>query len=275
MTTTRNVAGVAPPVVLLHGLGANARLNWDAAAPTLRDHFPVVAPDLRGHGRAAARTGRFSLEDAADDVAELLDRLSLGPAIVVGYSMGGAIAQLVWRRHRDLVRGLVLCATSRSFRGTFSEHLLFGALPAARLVANAIGAAITHSTVHFLAERSSVASRVRDRKQLVTFDTKQVLDAADALGRFRSHEWVGTIDVPTAVLVHLRDQLVPPRRQFALARAVPGSVLHAVDGDHFAAVDHPAFAPTLLRAVRAVTAAHDGTSTVASTSVARQWTCAA
>ena len=56
----------------------------------------------------------------------------------------------------------------------------------------------------------------------------------------------------TAVLVHLRDQVVPPRRQFALARAVPGSSLHPVDGDHFAAVDHPAFPPTLSRAVREV-----------------------
>jgi pimeloyl-ACP methyl ester carboxylesterase len=106
--------------------------------------------------------------------------------------------------------------------------------------------------VHFLAERSPVASRVRERDQLGIFDTKEVLDAAEALGCFRSHEWVGTIDVPTAVLVHLRDQLVPPRRQFALARAVPGSSLYPVDADHFAAVDHPAFAPTLVRAVGAV-----------------------
>ena len=107
-------------VVLLHGLGATADLNWSAALPALSGSFRVVAPDLRGHGDAAAY-GPFTLEDAADDIAALIDALALGPAIVVGYSMGGAIAQLVCRRHPGTVRGLVLCRDEPQLQGLLAR----------------------------------------------------------------------------------------------------------------------------------------------------------
>ena len=81
-----------PAVVLLHGLGATAELNWSTTIPALSASFRVVAPDVRGHGRAVAEQHRFTLEDAADDVAALAEAMALGPFIVVGYSMGGAIA---------------------------------------------------------------------------------------------------------------------------------------------------------------------------------------
>ena len=55
------------------------------------------------------------MNGCADDLATLINELSLGQAIVVGYSMGGAIAQVLAKRHRDVVRGLVLCATAASF----------------------------------------------------------------------------------------------------------------------------------------------------------------
>src|SRR4051812_47686178 len=97
----RDVAGPpsAPAVVLLHGLGATADLNWSTSLAALSRWFRVVAPDLPGHGRTPRPAPRFTLEAAADDVAEVMRGLSLGPSIVVGYSMGGAIAPLVWKQH--------------------------------------------------------------------------------------------------------------------------------------------------------------------------------
>src|SRR5262245_48026820 len=109
-------ANHAPALVLLHGLAACADHTWSPTIRALGDGYRIVAPDIRGHGRTHALQARFTLEDAADDIAALADALSLESVVVVGYSMGGAIAQLVCRRHRDLVSGLVLCATSRAFR---------------------------------------------------------------------------------------------------------------------------------------------------------------
>ena len=75
----------------------------------------MVALDHRGHGRGIRSRRPFHLEDCADDVAALTRELRLGPVTAVGYSMGGPIAQLLWRRHPEVVDGLVLCATAARF----------------------------------------------------------------------------------------------------------------------------------------------------------------
>ena len=71
----------------------------------------MVAPDARGHARGLRSRRHMRLADCADDMAALIDELDTGPVIAVGYSMGGPIAQLLWKRHPEKVAGLVLCAT--------------------------------------------------------------------------------------------------------------------------------------------------------------------
>jgi len=258
------VAG-ASTVVLLHGLGATADLNWSSSFAALSGSFRVVAPDLRGHGDAP-QPGPFTLEDAADDVAELVDALSLGPVIVVGYSMGGAIAQLMCHRHPGIASGLVLCATSRSFNVSWREHLMFAAVPPVRAASRTVPDDIARATARFVVGRlTGEIPEPRPDLQARLFDVGNVLDAVSALGSYRSHSWIATLDLPSAVLVHVRDQLVPPNRQFALAHALPRAAVYAVDGDHFAVVKKPsAFASTLLRAVRDVQrrASRDGSQQV-------------
>ncbi len=60
----------------------------------------------------------------------LADLLGIESFIPVGYSMGGPVAQLLWRNHRERVSGLVLCATARNFRGKPQERLFFMLMPA-------------------------------------------------------------------------------------------------------------------------------------------------
>ena len=100
---------------MLHGLGATGALNWSHGLEVLNERFRVVALDHRGHGRGIDAGAPFTLEDCADDAVALADVLGVERAIYVGYSMGGPIAQLVWHRHAERVRGLVLCATSAEF----------------------------------------------------------------------------------------------------------------------------------------------------------------
>src|SRR5207244_588482 len=119
----------APALSLLHGLGANADLNWFTCFGALGRHFRVVAFDQRGHGRGIRVGVHFHMSDAADDVLAVADALGIDRFIVVGYSMGGPVAQLTWHRHRDRVAGLVLCATSRDFGGSPRERMAFAVLP--------------------------------------------------------------------------------------------------------------------------------------------------
>jgi pimeloyl-ACP methyl ester carboxylesterase len=252
-TFVREVTGPpgAPTVVLLHGLGATADLNWFPAFAPLGEHFRVLALDHRGHGQGIRVGARFRLADCADDAAALADVVGVERFIAVGYSMGGPIAQLTWHRHRARVAGLVLCATSRNFRGGPGERVAFGVLPGLALAIGAAPARVRSGMMRRVANTRTAdpAGRQWAMRELRRSDPASLAAAAAALGRFSSHEWIGDVDVPTAVVLTKWDQAVPPHRQQKLADAIPGASVHAVDGDHLVCGLAPRkFVPVLERA---------------------------
>ena len=99
------------PILLIHGLGGSSLSEWYLIAPKLATERRVIMIDHRGHGLSASAGVRFDIEDVADDVAGVLDELGVGYAAVVGYSMGGTIAQALAHRHPGRVSKLVLIAT--------------------------------------------------------------------------------------------------------------------------------------------------------------------
>jgi 3-oxoadipate enol-lactonase len=244
----------APTVILLHGLSATADLNWFPTFAPLGRHFHVVALDHRGHGRGIRSRRLFRLADCADDVVALADVLGVDRFIAAGYSMGGPIAQLVWRRHPERVAGLVLCATSRNFAGHPAERLFFASTPG-------IVFALRLTPRPFLRQ---VGRRIFDLDQsdpmqqwameeLRRSSPQAMLEAVAAIGRFSSHQWVREIDVPTAVLVTTEDRLVAPRRQRKLADAIPDAVEYEVHGDHaVCVVGYRRFVPVLIEACQDV-----------------------
>lgn len=245
----------APTLVLLHGLSASGALNWFAAFEALGRHFRVVAVDHRGHGRGIRSPARFRLTDCADDVVAVADQLGIDRFIPVGYSMGGPIGQLIWHRHSERVEAMVLCATSRNFRGTVLERVQF--LGLAMLLAgrwtpvpNRQAGRILRTVEALLApELGHPGLGHWVVQELARNDSRRVAEAAESLGRYSSHAWIGLIDVPVSVVVTTRDQLVPPHRQIKLARAIPGAVIFPVDGDHLVCARDPAaFVPVLLDA---------------------------
>jgi pimeloyl-ACP methyl ester carboxylesterase len=237
-----------PTLVLLHGLGASAALNWAPAFAALASRYHVIAPDHRGHGRTPPGTEGFSLEACADDVVALADALDVGRIVAVGYSMGGPIAQLVWRRVPHRVEGLVLAATSRDFRGRVGERLRFQVVPLALAATHLPGAGLVRNAViSLIAPRLAPDVREWAVSEMCAADPRRVLEATAELGRFTSRGWIGGVTVPTSVIVTMQDQLVPVRRQLKLARSIDGAVATFVDGDHYTVGTIPeAFVPVLL-----------------------------
>jgi pimeloyl-ACP methyl ester carboxylesterase len=256
-TFVREVAGPpgAPVVVLLHGLAATGALNWFPVFGPLGRHYRVLAVDHRGHGRGLRDGVRFRLEDVADDVASLAEVLGIDRFVPVGYSMGGPIAQLLWKRHRDRVEGLVLCATSRNFRGHPRDQVMFAGLPLAAFALRLPGAAtVWRNGERLLGERfGGPPFEHWAQQELRRHDVPSIVAAAGEVGRFTSHDWVHRIDVPTSVVVHAHDQLVPARRQRKLAESIPDAATYVVEGDHFVVARAPRrFVPVLLDATDSV-----------------------
>jgi len=109
----RDNGGAETAVLLLHGWMVSADLNWITAYDSLAAAvYRVLALDHRGHGRGLRTTARFRLADCADDAGAILRHEGIEAALIVGYSMGGAIACLLAYEHPDRVAGLVLCATA-------------------------------------------------------------------------------------------------------------------------------------------------------------------
>jgi 3-oxoadipate enol-lactonase len=244
----------APTLVLLHGWTVNAALNWFATFAPLAPRFDVIALDHRGHGRGIRTWRRFRLEDCADDVIALADVLGLERIIPVGYSMGGPIAQLVWKRHPSRVDGLVLCATAARFAAGSEQRLgsmgLGGLAVASRLTPRVMQRQFVNRVIP---SADAEGPERWAREQVRRHDLTAVLEAGRAVGQFSSMRWIGGVDVPTAVVVTTRDSLVPVRRQLALADAIPGATGHLVEADHDAAVfAADRFVPALLEACGSV-----------------------
>lgn len=242
----------APTLLLLHGLGATARLNWGLSIGPLSQHFRVLSLDHRGHGHGL-RTAHFRLEECADDAAAALAALGVDQAIAVGYSMGGPIASLTWRRHPHQVLGLVLCATARHFVPRHVARLARLTLPVASTALRLVPDAARRRMVQRMLVRIEHPElRDRVREDFLGHEPATVIQAAEALTRFSSHDWIGTVDVPTAVLVTTVDELVPPVRQRKLASSIPGAEVFEVAGDHDACIRSAVFAQTLVRACLSV-----------------------
>jgi pimeloyl-ACP methyl ester carboxylesterase len=96
----------APVVLAVHGISGNG-LSWAMVAERLPG-VRVLAPDLRGRGGSNELPGPFGMARHADDLAELLDRLEIPQAVVVGHSMGGFVSVVLRHRHPDRVAGLLL-----------------------------------------------------------------------------------------------------------------------------------------------------------------------
>lgn len=242
----------APTLMLVHGVTLTAALNWSGVLEPLGGQFRVLAMDLCGHGESFRPVRRFSLEDCADDLAQLARIRGVEKLVAVGYSMGGLIAQLLYHRHPSLVTGLVLCATGRNFRGSALERAAGLVLPAItgtmrwNPMYQAIGAEFLGYSL--IGDAPNPQARDWARAQMRRTSLATALSAVQAVSDFTSHDWATGIDVPTAVIVPKRDRVVNPRRQHKLAAAIPGATVTEFDGDHGAFLNDPETLAGILQA---------------------------
>jgi 3-oxoadipate enol-lactonase len=101
------IEGANPAVMLIHGVGADGS-SWDEIIPALAQRFTAIRLDLRGHGRSGNVNGALALDDFARDVVDVMTAAGVPRAHVVGFSLGGMIAQALALDYAARVNRLVL-----------------------------------------------------------------------------------------------------------------------------------------------------------------------
>ncbi len=250
----RDSGGEGPPVMLLHGWTASADLNWWGCYDDLRAAgYRVLAIDHRGHGRGLRTDEAFTLAACASDAAAAIEVLQCAPATVVGYSMGGAIAQLLARNHPQAASGLVLSGTAQHWQDPVLRRYwrVMGPLGLALSVAPRLswrwgmayaGIRPSPRTAWMMAE-------------MVRHSARDIAEAGRELGRFDSRPWLSQLTLPSAVVVTTKDEGVPPSKQRELAAALRAATFEAPI-NHVEITARPQlYNPALLEAIAAVRAA--------------------
>jgi 3-oxoadipate enol-lactonase len=236
-------AGRGLPVVFLHGF-PHDRTLWSHQRVALASRIRCIVPDLRGFGESTGIAHDIDLY--ADDTVRLLDVLEIEDAVVCGLSMGGYVAMALWRRHPARVRGLVLCDTragadSAEQRAARNDLIARARAEGATAVADLQIGKMVGPDTH--ANRPDVVDTMR--AMMARQSVGAITGALQALrDRPDSRETIGSITVPTLVIVGEDDVLTPPseaKAMMALLPAAAGARLETIEGaGHVSCIERPA-----------------------------------
>jgi pimeloyl-ACP methyl ester carboxylesterase len=213
--------GQGRPLLLIHG-GLLTGASWGPYVPAFAEHYRVIAPDSRGHGRTANPGGNLSYGLLADDMAALVQALDLQKPLIYGYSDGGQVAIELGMRYPDLPGALVI-------GGAYPELTE----ESQKSVRTLLGEADTPDVdiERFEREYPDFAEGLRKDhgpgawKSLV----KQVKPMWNAMLNY-TPEAFASITVPTLVLVGDRDGFLPVEDSVAMYRLLPNAELMVVPG---------------------------------------------
>ena len=228
------VQGDGPPLVLVMGYRLNSTA-WPAALiEQLAQQFTVIVFDNRGTGRSDKPLDGYALANMARDVRGLLDHLGIEKAGMLGYSMGGAIAQEFVRQFPERVSRLILCATMAggasaryaNWRVVRVMRDLDGLSPeqAARRIWK-----VTYSPRYLERHRENAEQQMFREIALPT-----PLHAADlqfqAFAEFDGSNALADIPCPTLVLTGDLDELILPQNSRMMADRIPNAKLAVIPG---------------------------------------------
>jgi pimeloyl-ACP methyl ester carboxylesterase len=228
------VLGSGPPLVLMMGYRLSS-LAWPHGfIDALAEKFTVVLFDNRGTGASDKPTIGYEISNMARDVSGLLDHLEIARANVLGYSMGGAIAQEFVRQFPDRVLGLVLCATMCG-----GPRAVYASSSVARVMRDLDGLTpeeiarriwdVTYSPGYLRNHRELAEDQMQ--REIVA---PTPLHAADlqyqAFAEFDGSKALPSIQAPTLVLTGDLDRLVSPQNSKFIASLVPEANLIVIPG---------------------------------------------
>ena len=221
--------GSGPPLLLVHGLMATGEM-FDPVVELFASQHRLIIPDLRGHGRSRKLPPPYTPTQMASDLARVLDRLGIESAAVLGYSMGGAIAQQFAFDYPKRCDRLVLASTYTYNFVTFGDKLVGWFIPVLLRILGMRGFAkfVSLGTRQLGKERSDWLVGL-----IAAQDIKLMPSVLrETLTRFDSRRRLAEIKCPTLIVVGPADH-GDLRQAKMLHNGITGSRIAAIDGaDH-------------------------------------------
>jgi len=204
---------------------------FEPVAGELAQRHRLIVPDLRGSGRSRHLAPPYSVEQQAADLAQLLGRLNIDAADVLGYSQGGAVAQQLALDHPNRVRRLILANTYAYNMATVKERIEGKLAP---LLIRLLGMRLFAQFVIAVGTKQVPdSSKRRIIEILADQDASLMTTAWHEAMRFDSRDRLGEIECPTLIIAGAGDNAVPMHHARTLHAGIANSKLIVVEGaDH-------------------------------------------
>ncbi|MEM2213892.1 MAG: alpha/beta hydrolase [Candidatus Nezhaarchaeales archaeon] len=221
------IKGEGNPLVMIMGLAGN--LDWwdPKMISEFSKHFKLILFDNRGAGRSDMGQKPFSIKLFADDTVGLMDALGISKANVLGFSMGGMIAQELVLNYPERVEKLVLCSTFCGARR--------GVLPPPQPVPLDDLAENPRKVMEFMAKTIFTEEFINNNPQAFEDMIQRMLKAPItkeafiqqfyAIMQFDTHDRLPQIKVPTLIVHGKKDILLPVENATILASTIPNAKL--------------------------------------------------
>lgn len=243
--------GVGPVVLFVHGFPLNHTM-WRAQIEEFSKTNRVIAPDLRGFGGTDGALYAVSMEQFADDLAELLDALAVeGPVVFCGLSMGGYIAWQFLQRHPTRVAKLVVSNTRSA---ADSPEAAANRLKMADIVLKEGPEPVAWAMMPKLFAQctSDQCPRIIDEVRQMVMTSNPVAIAAAHRGmavRPDVTAWLPEIRVPTLVICGEHDAISPAAEMQGFAERIPGATCVVIpNAGHMSPMEQPTLFNAALRA---------------------------
>jgi 3-oxoadipate enol-lactonase len=237
------IIGQGEPLVMIRGISSNVD-HWYEQVPVLSQKYQLLLFDNRAIARSSDPGGSFSTRDMAADTVGLMEAVGIKKAHVLGYSMGGMIAQEIALVYPEKVNGLILVATDcgislrikakPEFSRLFSEMIRLGTNEAKKAAAGCLFAKQTLDTRPDIIQRYTEVSLRFPASQKTLGRQWAAITQHDACNR------LAKISSPTLVITGSEDELIPPQNAKVMAQRIPVAQMISIDGGgHLFLIEQP------------------------------------
>ena len=237
------IIGQGEPLVMIRGVGSNVD-HWYEQVPVLSKKYQLLVFDNRGIARSSDPGGSFSTKDMAADTVALMEAVGIKKAHVLGYSMGGMIAQEMALAYPEKVNRLILVATDcgislrikakPEFSRLFAEMVRLGTDEAKKAAARCLFAKQTFETRPDIIQRYTEVSLRFPASQKILGKQWAAITEHDACDRLPN------ISSPTLAVTGSEDELIPPANAKVMAERIPVAQMISIDGGgHLFLIEQP------------------------------------